>query len=144
MSFILLVEDDDMIRETLKMILETECFKIKGAKSCDEAQGILLRHRPALIVMDYWLGVDIADRIINIAKEDFNDPVPIVLCSAWNEIDKIANKNGINHVVKKPFEIENMVLTITNAMPVTALYNSNTNVNRLFNSYQSIRSRQNP
>ena len=144
MSFILLAEDDDMLRETLKIILEGENFRVRGAKSCDEAAGILLRHRPSLIVMDYWLGTELADDLIKIAKEDFNDPVPILLCSGWDGIHKIANKNGIDHVVIKPFSIEEMVMAIANAMPVTSVFSSNTNVEAFFNSLQSIRNRHSP
>jgi DNA-binding response OmpR family regulator len=144
MSFILLAEDDDMVREMLKMVLENENFRVRGVKSCDEAAGILLRHRPSLIVMDYWLGTELADDLFKIAKEDFNDPIPIVLCSGWHGIHEIAKKNGIDHVVTKPFSIEEMVIAVANAMPVTSVFSSNTNVEAFFNSLQSIRSRQSP
>lgn len=144
MSFILIVEDEDTVRETLKLTLETDGFRVKAAKDPKEAEVFMLKMRPALIIMDYWLGIDFGDGIIKIAREEFNDPVPIVLCSAWDKIDQVAHANRIKTVVKKPFLIEEMVEKILSTIPITAFYSCHNDGNNFLSSYQLSRNRRSP
>lgn len=144
MSFVLIVEDDDNIREMLKIVLEGEGYRVKGANGHAEAEGYLLRARPSLIIMDYWLGVDLGDGLIKMAKEEFSDPVPIVLCSAWKDIDKIGNANGIEHILTKPFGTDEILEKVMSALPITSFFSCNNNPEKAFNSFRSIRNRQSP
>lgn len=116
MGYILVVEDDCAVREMMKLTLEMYGLTAKGAKDVKEATMYIMRDRPDLIILDYILGMDMCDPIIDLAKEMI-PTTPIIMCSAWNKIEEIASNRGIPYVLKKPFAIESLGELLEKILP---------------------------
>jgi CheY-like chemotaxis protein len=102
---ILVVEDNKDILEVLDIILTDDGYEVI---SCSDgtAIGNLKNINPGLILMDELLpgikGSELCARVK--ADEDFKH-IPVVLISAAQFIENIANKCGADAYVAKPFDI---------------------------------------
>ena len=136
MSHILLIEDDDVLRETMKIALEGEFFRVKTAPSLKEGMRQLLSWRPALIITDYWIGLDFADSIIAVSKENINNPVPILIYSGWDGIENFSKNQKIHGFLKKPFRLRELMVALAHFMPAESLNSSNHNIERFLGAYK--------
>ena len=114
-KLILVCEDDCPILEVTKAILEEQNMRVMCALDCVNIIEKALKHRPDLILMDVWIpeiGGEEATRLLK------NDPrtchIPVILFSAVNHLEVIAERCGADGIIKKPFELEELVDTIKN------------------------------
>ncbi len=113
---ILVVEDEDAIREMLVMVLEQSDFNIIAVASAEEAQLSLADNAmPDLIVLDWMLpgisGVELARRL---KQDDLFKDLPIILLTArGEEEDKVRGLEiGADDYVTKPFSPKELVARI--------------------------------
>jgi two-component system phosphate regulon response regulator PhoB len=103
---VLIVEDEDAIREMLVLVLQQAEFSVVAAADAKDAQQLLQDNTPDLILLDWMLpglsGVDWARRLKK--DENFRD-IPIILVTArGEEEDKIRGLEiGADDYVTKPF-----------------------------------------
>ena len=112
---ILVVEDEDAIREMLMMVLEQAGFRSIAATDADDAQKIMNETLPDLILLDWMLsgvsGVEWARRL----KKDSNyRELPIILLTArGEEEDKVRGLEiGADDYITKPFSPKELVARI--------------------------------
>jgi DNA-binding response OmpR family regulator len=103
---ILIIEDDDIVRDTLKMILEHRGFQVTTSSSGINIKAQILEDKPDLILTDIFLG-DLDGR--EICQTVKNDPetsnIPVIIISGCNtEIYNTISEFGANDVVLKPFD----------------------------------------
>lgn len=116
---ILVVEDEDAIREMLIMVLEQAGLKVSAAASAEEALGALAENRVDLLVLDWMLpgmsGVELARRL---KREPSYKELPIILLTArGEEEDKIRGLEiGADDYVTKPFSPKELVARIKAVM----------------------------
>lgn len=106
---ILIVEDDEDIRNLYLEILEGEGFKVLAASSGKEALQILnaLDREPCLILTDFMMpGMTGAELIKIIRKEDLLMSLPIVMISAKPLGQEIIR--GIDFL-KKPLDVDTII-----------------------------------
>lgn len=112
---ILVVEDEDAIREMLVMVLEQSDFNIIAVASAEEAQHSLADNAmPDLIVLDWMLpgisGVELAKRL---KQDDLFKDLPIILLTARGEEDKVRGlEMGADDYVTKPFSPKELIARI--------------------------------
>jgi two-component system phosphate regulon response regulator PhoB len=112
---ILVVEDEDAIREMLMMVLEQAGFMPLEAADAEEAQKVLDDNLPDLILLDWMLpgisGVEWARRL---KKEPIYRDIPIILLTARSEEeDKVRGLEiGADDYVSKPFSPKELVARI--------------------------------
>jgi two-component system phosphate regulon response regulator PhoB len=112
---ILIVEDEDAIREMLAMVLQQADFAVLAASDAKQAQQILQENMPDLILLDWMLpglsGVDWARRL---KKDENYRGLPIILVTArGEEEDKIRGLEiGADDYVSKPFSPKELVARI--------------------------------
>jgi len=112
---ILVVEDEDAIREMLMMVLEQAGFMPISAADAEEAQKALDENLPDLILLDWMLpgisGVEWARRL---KKEPIYRDIPIILLTArGEEEDKVRGLEiGADDYVTKPFSPKELVARI--------------------------------
>ena len=112
---ILVVEDEDAIREMLTMVLGQAGFMPIAAADAKEAQKILDDNLPDLILLDWMLpgisGVEWARRL---KKEPIYRDIPIILLTArGEEEDKVRGLEiGADDYVSKPFSPKELVARI--------------------------------
>jgi two-component system phosphate regulon response regulator PhoB len=112
---ILVVEDEDAIREMLMMVLEQAGFMPIAAADAEEAQKVLDDNLPDLILLDWMLpgisGIEWARRL---KKDPIYRDIPIILLTArGEEEDKVRGLEiGADDYVSKPFSPKELVARI--------------------------------
>lgn len=103
---ILVVEDEDAIREMLTMVLEQSGYKVKSVVDAENAQAAIDDEIPDLIILDWMLpgisGVEWARRL---KKDSVYREIPIILLTArGEEDDKVRGLElGADDYLTKPF-----------------------------------------
>lgn len=116
---ILVVEDEDAIREMLEMVLDQAGFHVDTAASAEQGLQLLSECRVDLILLDWMLpgisGVELARRL---KKEPGFKDLPIILLTArGEEEDKIRGLEiGADDYVTKPFSPKELVARIKAVM----------------------------
>ncbi len=113
---ILVVEDEDAIREMLVMVLEQAGLNVHAVASAEEAQLSLADNaRPDLILLDWMLpgisGVELARRL---KQDDLFNTLPIILLTArGEEEDKVRGLEiGADDYMTKPFSPKELIARI--------------------------------
>ena len=111
-STILIVEDDESIRETLKLALEFEGYEVRTAENGHEGLKILPKiPKPCLILLDLMMPVMNGwDFAAALDKDVFLAPIPIVVVTAFG--DKAKTLNQASSVIKKPVNLELLFKTV--------------------------------
>ena len=113
---ILLVDDDQRLRDLLKDYLTEKNFKVFTSQDFSEAKEILDFFIFDLIILDRMMpsgdGVDLIDKIKEASK------TPVIMLTAMGEKDNKIHglKTGADDYVTKPFEPEELYLRIENLL----------------------------
>ena len=84
MGTILIVEDYDDVRRMLKVLLESEKFRVLEAATGSEALNVIRDHRPDAILMDLALpGFDGFETIRRIRAIEGFQNTPIIVLTAY-------------------------------------------------------------
>jgi CheY-like chemotaxis protein len=107
---LLLVEDDELIRRAIQMVLEWEGYRVDCAANGQEALDYLhAGHRPRLIVLDVMMPVLDGQQF---RQAQLRDPsiasIPVIVVSA---ADSATSVNAVHHV-RKPFEVQELIEVI--------------------------------
>lgn len=110
---ILIVEDEIVIRSSLKKFLEKQSFKVKEAGSVQEATDFDLQQF-ALIITDLRLPGPTGTEIIKLAHD-----VPVVVMTSYASVASAveAMKLGAADYIVKPFDYEELLKTVLNLIP---------------------------
>jgi two-component system phosphate regulon response regulator PhoB len=112
---VLVVEDEEAIREMLTMVLEQADFTVKAAADTQAAMTVLEEKAPDLILLDWMLpgisGVEWARRL---KKGGVHSEIPIILVTArGEEEDKVRGLDvGTDDYITKPFSPRELVARI--------------------------------
>jgi two-component system, OmpR family, alkaline phosphatase synthesis response regulator PhoP len=103
---ILVVEDEEDIRELLKYNLEKEGYQVFGAGTGEEALRAVRDRRPDLILLDLMLpGIDGLEVCRRVRGEAQTQPLPIIMLTAKGEEADIVTglELGADDYIVKPF-----------------------------------------
>jgi len=113
---ILVIDDDDRLRELLRQFLSDNGFRVSSASDAADARARLTGIRFDLLVLDLMMpgesGLDFAHDLRR------TDNVPILMLTAMGEADdRIAGlENGADDYLTKPFEPRELLLRINNIL----------------------------
>jgi len=107
---ILLVEDDELIRRAMQMVLEWEGYKVDCAGNGQEALDYLRAgNRPSLIVLDVMMPVLDGEQFRREQSRDANlASIPVIVVSAAEFAESV---NAAQHI-RKPFEVQELLEAI--------------------------------
>ena len=111
MGTILVVEDYDDVRGMLKILLESEKFRVLEAATGSEALAVIKDQRPDAILMDLALpGIDGFETIRRIRAIDGFQNTPIVVLSAYIGVStyETALRAGSNYFMAKPIDFDDL------------------------------------
>jgi two-component system KDP operon response regulator KdpE len=116
MFLVLIVEDDERIRGLVRMLLESQHYRVVEAESAARGAVEARNHRPDLIVVD--LGLPDRDGLSLIREIRGFSPMPILVLSARTmETDKIAALDaGADDYVAKPFSAPELLARVRAAL----------------------------
>ncbi len=112
---ILIVEDSKLMSKQLQKILDNRNYSTLIAHNAKEALNILNENKISTILLDMELpdmhGIELLRRIKEI---DRICNIPVIVVSASNDPENISNalKYGAFNFIKKPFDVEELVLKI--------------------------------
>jgi two-component system phosphate regulon response regulator OmpR len=113
---ILLVDDDQRLRELLKDYLNEKNFQVFTSEDFDEAKEILGFFIFDLIILDRMMPSGDGINLIQNIKKTSNTPI-IMLTAMGENTDKIDGlKTGTDDYLSKPFEPEELFLRINNLL----------------------------
>jgi CheY-like chemotaxis protein len=108
---ILVVEDYEDVRQMLKILLESEHFRVLEAATGGEALKVLKNGRPDVILMDLALpGFDGFETIRRIRKIDGFQNTPIIVLTAYSgqSMYETAMRAGTNYFMAKPIDFDEL------------------------------------
>ena len=116
---ILVIDDDDRLRQLLKDFLKKNNFKVSVSPDAIKAVKLLNEFIFDLIVLDVMMPEKTGVELINELGSEFK--TPILLLTALDQIgDKIKGlKSGADDYLTKPFDPEELLLRINNILKRT-------------------------
>ena len=108
---VLVVDDQEAIRDTLQTALDDEGFTVECAANGQEALDILQRWQPCVILLDLMMPV-MDGWAFRQAQRRSGSTVPVVLLSAAGRLDEHRESLGAAAVITKPFDLDRVISTI--------------------------------
>ena len=106
MSKILIVEDDEKLRDELKIFLNNNGYKVENLKTFDNTIEDILKINPDLLLLDINLPNCDGEYICKEIRKKSQMPI-IIITSRDNELDELISINyGADHYITKPFNIQ--------------------------------------
>lgn len=110
---ILVVEDDQKMRNALQMILSKEGYQVEALESAEEALERIRVRTYDLLISDIKLpGLDGMELLT--AVRNFNPNTSIIMITAYATVDQavIAMKAGAEDYISKPFNLEEIKIVV--------------------------------
>jgi two-component system response regulator HydG len=126
MSTVLVVDDKEMMRDSVGSTLHRAGFTVVSAENGESALGLIATRRPDAVVTDLRMpglsGLELLERIRGI-----DDELPVVIMTAYAEVESAvrAIKLGAFDYVTKPFEGDELVIAIKRAIGHARLIREN-------------------
>jgi CheY-like chemotaxis protein len=105
---ILVVEDDDAIREVVILSLEMEGYRVHSARNGEEALELLSAiDPPCLIILDLMMPEMDGWTFVKVVKQDRAiATIPIIVTSATPQYRQIS---GVDQILTKPVDLEGLI-----------------------------------
>ena len=115
---VLIIDDDDILRNTLSKGLRSDGFNVLTAQSAEDGNEILSRISVDAIVLDRMMtGMDGLTFLQKLRAQ--GNKTPVIMLTAMtgpeNTIDGLAG--GANDYLAKPFQMRELVLRLNNIIP---------------------------
>ena len=116
MKTILLVDDDQRLRELLKDYLDKKNYQVYTSQDFDEAKKILDFYNFDLIILDRMMPSGDGIELIKVIKKETQTPVMMLTAMGENRNKIQGLKTGADDYLSKPFEPEELYLRIVNLL----------------------------
>src|SRR3984957_19122318 len=114
---VLVVDDEERIRSSLRGILSDEGFRVLDTGSAPEVMGLIEREHPAVVLLDVWMpdidGIELLRRI-----KTERPAVEVIMISGHANIQSAvaATKLGAADFIQKPFSVSGLLASIARAL----------------------------
>ncbi len=121
---ILIVDDDEVIRETLSDVFKKKDYEVFTVGSGEEVLPTIKKNIVDLILLDMRLpdgdGLDVLKKI-----KEFDTEILVIIMTAYSDVETAvtAMKSGAYHYINKPFELEELKLLIERGLETRSLIN---------------------
>lgn len=110
---ILVIDDDAMLGEMLKVLLEFKGYQVTVLKNPERAEEIIVENDIELILLDKLIaGIDGIDVCMKLKSNRETLHVPIIMMTALNNAAQACRKAGADGFLPKPFEIEYLMVLL--------------------------------
>jgi two-component system nitrogen regulation response regulator NtrX len=121
---ILVVDDEQDIRELVAGILEDEGHGARMAGDADSALSAIRERRPSMVFLDIWLQGSRVDGLELLAEiRELHPELPVVMISGHGNIETAVSaiKAGAYDYIEKPFKADRLVLLAQRALEASSL-----------------------
>lgn len=125
---VLIVDDEEDIRNLIEGILEDEGYETLKAGTADKALEIIKDKQPDLIILDIWLKDNDQDGIIVLEKTKKIFPhIPVIMISGHGTIETAVSaiQKGAYDFIEKPFKSNRLILMAERALETSRLKQEN-------------------
>jgi len=126
MPTVLVVDDKEMLRDSVGVTLQRAGFGVVAAPGGEAALEMIARRKPDAVITDLKMpgmtGVELLERI-----REFDDDLPVVLMTAYGTIESAvqAMKLGAYTYITKPFEGDELIVAVKRAIEHARLKREN-------------------
>ena len=128
---ILVVDDEEDIRELVGGILEDDGYEARTAASASAAMQAIADRKPSLIILDVWLqgsdrdGLGVLEEVRALDAD-----LPVILISGHGTIETAvaAIRKGADDFIEKPFTSERLLFVVRRALETAGLKRENRNL----------------
>ena len=125
MPQILIIEDDEKLREELKIFLNKNGYEATTLITFENTIQDILKINPDLILLDINLPNTDGEYICKEVRKQSNMPI-IIITSRDNELDELLSiNNGADHYITKPFNIQILLAKIGSLLKRTNMQKIN-------------------
>lgn len=123
---ILIVDDEERIRQSLAGVLKDEGYEIFQAKDGAQAVKLVETDAPDLVLLDIWMpgmdGMETLERLKTLIPN-----IPVIMISGHGNIELAvkATKLGAFDFIEKPLSLEKVLLTVQHALAFSKLEQEN-------------------
>ncbi|UCZ53557.1 response regulator transcription factor [Bacillus shivajii] len=113
-QLVLVVEDDDMMRDLIKIYLEKDNYEVITAADGEEAKEQFTMHSPCLVILDLMLPKVSGEEVCEWIREQERNEVSIIMLTAKTSSEqKIKGlKIGADDYITKPFSPNEVVARV--------------------------------
>jgi two-component system, NtrC family, nitrogen regulation response regulator NtrX len=121
---VLIVDDEEDIRDLIAGILEDEGYEPRQASDADTALDEIARRRPNLVFLDIWMQGSRLDglQLLDLLQADHPD-LPVVMISGHGNVETAVSaiRRGAYDYIEKPFKIDRLLLITQRAIEASKL-----------------------
>lgn len=119
MTKILIVDDEWEIRKTLEYFLDKLGYQAILAGNADEALVKIKTDPPALILLDYFLPGLSGQDLIDVIRQEVSQ-TPIFIMTGSDQVTQLKDPAtiGVDRIIAKPFELDDLEAKIRQAVPL--------------------------
>ena len=123
---ILVVDDDTSLRRVLEYNLTAAGYRVVAASSGEEGLSLFLQSRPSLVITDMKMPGMTGLQLLASVKERSPETL-VILITAFGSVDMAveAMKAGAYDYITKPFNRDELLLTVAKALQFTGLADEN-------------------
>jgi len=113
---VLVVDDEDVIRETMREVLADEGYRVIEAQDGSRVMELIEQERPDIILLDVWMPA--ADGIVLLKEiKRCTGDVPVIMISGHGSIHAAvaATKLGAFDFIEKPLSLDGLLTTVRRA-----------------------------
>ena len=122
MATVLVVDDEEEIRNSLRGVLNDEGLRVIEAADGVQAMKLVRSERPELMLVDVWMpeldGIELLRRL---EREDYRPDVVMISGHGSIETAVQATKLGAFDFIEKPFSIDSLLQVVSRALEHRAL-----------------------
>lgn len=123
---ILIIDDEDDIRDLIAGILEDEGYQTRQAHDADSGLNEIARRRPSLVFLDIWMQGSRLDGLQLLDEFQSQHPdMPVVMISGHGNVETAVSaiRRGAYDYIEKPFKVDRLLLITQRAMEAARLKN---------------------
>ena len=106
---IMVIDDDDGIRDAFNIMLETRGYQVITTKNSETLKLLTKNNLPDLIFLDIlWSGQDGREVCKSLKKNDLTKNIPVIMISAHPNAEKTIAQYGADGFLAKPFEMDHL------------------------------------
>jgi CheY-like chemotaxis protein len=116
--FVLIVDDDEVIRSLLRLTLPDEGYDLVKAEDGDQALQIIAARQPSLVLLDWRMPGTSGEGVLTALKQTYPD-LPVIVLTAEPEakVRTLAESLGADVFVAKPFSPLQLLGSVERLLP---------------------------
>ena len=113
---VLVIDDDESIRELITLALEDEGFRVICAPEGETALKMIPEICPDVILLDNRMPVMDGSQFIGQYREQFGHRAPLIVLSAVENPEQVAKETGADGFLPKPFDLSELIQVVSQAV----------------------------